>query len=111
VLEAFLLSVLTQEAGRFAYDGLTDAFDAKDEDELLVSLYNSMAEADVRFFEECRDMNAFAENTELIATAFKVEWIGAELMEMCQRMAGDVKRAEIVQQTKTRLIKRLNSLH
>lgn len=109
VLEQYLLSVLTQEAGRFAYEGLTDAFDAQDEDELLVQLYKGMAEADVRFFEECRESGALAENTELIAAAFKVEWVGAEVAEMNRRVAGDVNRAEVVEQTKTRLIKKLNS--
>ena len=58
VLEEYLLSVLTQEAGRFAYEGLTDAFDAKDEDELLIPLYKRMPEEDVQFFDECRERNA-----------------------------------------------------
>lgn len=109
VLEEYLLSVLTQEAGNFVYEGLTDAFDAKDEDDLLVALYKRMAEEDVRFFEECKEVNALAENTDLIATAFKVEWVGAEIEEMNRRIEGDVKRAEVVEQTKTRLIRKLNS--
>src|SRR5205823_1685290 len=53
-LERYLLSVLTQEAGNFVYEGLVDAFNAADEDELLVPLYKGMAEEDARFFEECR---------------------------------------------------------
>src|SRR5438874_12060992 len=36
VLEQYLLSVITQEAGRFAYEGLTDTFDAKEADDVLV---------------------------------------------------------------------------
>src|SRR5438045_2872262 len=46
VLERYLLSVVTQEAGRFAYEGLTDAFDAQDEVELLVPLYKGMSKED-----------------------------------------------------------------
>lgn len=109
VLERYLLSVLTQEAGSFAYEGLADAFDVADEDELLVQLYKGMAEEDAGFFEECRRSGALAENTELIATAFKVEWVGAEVTEMNRRMEGDVKRADVVELTKTRLIRKLNS--
>jgi hypothetical protein len=74
-----------------------------------VPLLKSLSEEDARFFEECRELNALGENTELIAAAFKVEWIGAEIGEMNRRMAGDVKRAEVVEQTKTRLIRSLNS--
>lgn len=103
LLEQYLLSALTQEAGNHVYDGLPAAFDVKDEDEILGQLYQSMAEEDVRFFKECRELNAFAENTELIGTAFKVEWVGAEVEEMNKRVAGDVKRAEIVERTKTRV--------
>lgn len=109
MLKEYLLSVLTQEAGNFVYEGLKGAFDAKDEDDLLTSLYTSMAQEDARFFEECKEMNALAENTELISTAFKVEWVGAEVEEMNRRVKGDVKRAEIVEQTKRRLIRKLNS--
>ena len=105
VLEQYLISVLTQEAGNFVYDGLADAFDATDEDELLVPLYRRMNDEDAFFFEECRKLGALAENTELIAEAFKVEWIGAEVAEMNRRVLGDVKRAEIVERTKTRLIR------
>jgi len=108
VLEQYLLSVLTQEAGNFVYEGLVDTFDAEEE-ELLVPLYNGMAEGDARFFEECREEGALDANTELIATAFKVEWVGAEAVEMSRRLAGDVKRAQIVERTKTRMIKKLNS--
>src|SRR3954469_17744690 len=53
-LERYLLSVLTQEAGMFAYEGLPDAFDVADEDELLITLYKRMPEEDTGFFEECR---------------------------------------------------------
>lgn len=107
VLERYLLSVLTQEAGMFAYEGLPDAFGAADEDELLVKLYKRMSEEDAGFFEECRMANALWENTELIEKAFKVEWVGAEVAEMSRRVEGDVKRAEAVEQTKTRLVRRL----
>lgn len=109
LLEQYLLSALTQEAGNFVYEGLPAAFDVTDEDEILVLLYKSMAEEDVRFFDECREVNALAENTELISTAVKVEWVGAEVEEMNRRIAGDVKRAEIVEKTKRRLIRKLNS--
>lgn len=109
-LEEYLLSVLTQEAGCFAYTGLGDAFDAKEEEEeILTPLYKGMAEEDVRFFEECRKVNVLAENTELIEKAFKVEWVGAEVAEMSRRLAGDVRRAEVVAQTKSRFIRKLNS--
>jgi hypothetical protein len=109
-LEQYLLSVLTQEAGNFVYNGLVDAFDARDEDELLVPLYKGMAEEDARFFEECREAGVLDANIELIATAFKVEWIGAEVEEMNRRVAGDVKRAKVVERTKTNVIRKLNSL-
>jgi hypothetical protein len=109
VLEQYLLYVITQEAGHFAYEGLTDAFDAKDESELLLPLLEDMEEEDRRFFEECKELQVLSENTELIAAAFKVEWLGAEIAEMNRRMKGDIKRAEIVEQTKKRLIKKLNS--
>lgn len=111
VLEQYLLCVLTQEAGNYVYDGLAAAFDAADEDELLVPLYRRMTKEDACFFEECRKLGALAENTELIAEAFKVEWVGAEIAEMSRRVLGDVKRAEIVERTKTRLIRRLNSVN
>lgn len=108
LLEQYLLSALTQEAGNFVYEGLPDAFDIKDEDEILVPLYKSMAEEDVRFFDECREMGALDANTELVGAAFKVEWVGAEVEEMNRSMVGDVKRAEIVERTKMRLMRRLN---
>lgn len=111
VLEEYLLYVITQEAGHFAYEGLTDAFDAKDEEELLVPLLESMAEEDRQYFEECRQLQALSENTELIAAAFKVEWVGAEIGEMNRRMTGDIKRMEIIKQTKTRLIRDFTLLH
>lgn len=105
VLEEFLLYVITQEAGHFAYEGLTDAFNAKDEEELLAPLLQSMAEEDRRYFEECRQLQVLSENTELIAASFKVEWMGAEIGEMNRRLEGDIKRVEIVEQTKKRLIR------
>ena len=103
-LEQYLLYVLIQEAGHFACDGLMDAFDAKDEDEILAPLFKNMAEEDVHFFEGCKELQALSDNTELIAAAFKVEWEGAEIAEMNRKLEGDIKRAEIVEQTKTRLI-------
>jgi hypothetical protein len=109
VLEQYLLSVITAEAGRYAADGLADAVGAEDEDELLAPLCKGMSEEDAQFFEECRQAGALSENTELVAKAFKVEWVGAEVSEMSRRVVGDVKRAEIVERTKTRLIKKLNS--
>lgn len=109
MLEEYLLTVLTQEAGHFAYQGLADAFDAKEEEEILTPLYKGMAEEDVRFFDECGEMNALGENTELIEKAFKVEWIGAEVEELSRRIAGDVKKAEVVARTKSRFIRKLNS--
>ena len=109
LLEQYLLSALTQEAGNCVYESLPAAFDVKDEDEILMPLYKSMAEEDVRFFKECKELNAFAENTELIGTAFKVEWVGAEVEEMNRRVAGDVKRAEIVERTKTRVLRKVIS--
>lgn len=105
--EQYLLSVLTQEAGNFVYEGLPDAFDAADEDELLETLYQGMAEEDAGYFEECRRMGALAENTDLVATAFKVEWVGAEVAEIGQRLAGDVRKAEAMGRAKERVIKKL----
>jgi hypothetical protein len=104
-LEQYLLYVLIQEVGHFACDGLMDAFEAKDVDEILVPIFKSMAEEYLRFFEGCRELRALSDNTELISAAFKVEWEGAEIVEMNRRMTGDVKRAEIVEQTKMRLIR------
>lgn len=110
LLEQYLLSVLTQEAGNLVYEGLPFAFNVKEEDEILTPLYKSMAEEDVRFFDECRKMNALDPNTDLISTAFTVEWMGAEVEEMNRRMAGDVKMAKIVEKTKMRLMRKMNSL-
>ena len=109
VLEQYLLRVLTEEAGNFVYEGLTDAFDTLEEEEILTRLYWKMADEDVRFFDECREMGALDANTELIGTAFKVEWVGADVEEMNRRVVGDVRRAEAVERTKIRLIKKLNS--
>jgi hypothetical protein len=108
VLEQYLFSVITSEAGRYASDGLADAVGAEEEGELLVPLIRGMAEEDAQFFEECRQAGALAENTELVTRAFKVEWVGAEVSEMSQRVVGDVKRAEVVERTTTRLIRNLN---
>jgi hypothetical protein len=107
VLEQYLLAVLTQEAGNFVYEGLPHAFDAVEEEELLVPLYEEMGEEDSQFFEECREVGALDANTELIAKAFKVEWVGAEVAEMNRRVEGDVKMAEVVERTKVRLIRKL----
>ena len=109
LLDQYLLSVLTQEAGICVYESLPDAFDVKDEDEILIPLYKSMEKEDVRFFDECREMGALDANMELITVAIKVEWIGAEVQEMNRRIAGDVKRAKIVERTKMRLIRKLNT--
>lgn len=108
LLDQYLLTALTQEAGNCVFESLPDAFDVKDEDEILVPLYKSMEEDDVRFFDECQDMGAFDANTELITKAVKVEWVGAEVGEMSRIMTGDVKRAEIVERTKRRLIRKFN---
>jgi len=105
-LEEYLLSVLTQEAGNFVYEGLPDAFDIKDEDEIVTPLYKRMAEEDVRFFDECREVGALDANTELVGTAFKVEWVGAEVEEINRRVEGDVKRPKVVEKTKTRLLRK-----
>jgi hypothetical protein len=109
VLERYLLAVLTQEAGNFVYEGLPNAFDAVEEEELLVPLYEEMGEEDSQFFEECQEMGALDANTELIARAFKVEWIAAEVAEMSRRVEGDVKMASVVERTKVRLIRKLNT--
>lgn len=110
VLEEYLLSVLTQEAGNLVSEGLPYSFDVKEEEEILTPLYKGMAEEDVEFFDECREVNALDANTELIAKAFKVEWVAAEVDEMNRRMAGDVKMAKIVERTKMRLLRKFNSL-
>lgn len=111
ILEQYLLSVLMQEAGNFVYEGLANAFDAADEDELLVGLYQGMAEEDASYFEECREISALAENTDLISTAFKVEWVGAEVLETGLKVAGDVRKAEAIERAKTRLLKQLRPRH
>lgn len=107
VLERYLLSVITSEAGRYAADSLADAVGAEDEDDLLVPLIRGMTEEDARFFEECRREGALADHTELVARAFKVEWVGAVVEEVSRRVVGDVKRAEVVEKTKGRLIQAL----
>jgi hypothetical protein len=93
-LERYLLTVLTREAGVLAFEGLPEAFDAADEEEVLTPLCRAMVEEDAGFFEDCRQRGVLAESTELIWTAFKVELVGAELAEVSRRAEGDVKRIE-----------------
>jgi hypothetical protein len=107
LLQQYLLAVLTQEAGNYVSEGLPDAFDTKEE-ELLIPLYKGMEKEDAEFFEECRREGSLDANTELIGTAFKVEWVGAEIEEMSRRMSGDVKRAEVVERTKFHLLRKLH---
>jgi hypothetical protein len=107
LLEQYLLTALTLEAGSCVYESLPDAFDVREEEEILIPLYKSMEKEDVRFFEECREMKAFDENTELISAAVKVEWVGAEVQEMNRLITGDVKMAKIIEKTKLRFMKRL----
>lgn len=109
LLEQYLLTALTQEAGNCVYESLPDAFDVKEEDEILIPLYKSLGEEDVRFFDECLEMGALDANMELITTAVKVDWVAAEIEEMNRRMAGDVRRPEVVEKTKLRLLRHLNS--
>src|SRR5215211_329189 len=73
VLEQYLLRVLTEEAGNFVYEGLPEAFDTQEEEELLTLLYKGMKKEDARYFDECKEMGVLDENTELIGKAFKVE--------------------------------------
>jgi hypothetical protein len=105
LLEQYLLTALTQEAGNCVYESLPDAFDAKEEEDILVALYKSMAEEDVRYFDECREIGVLDENLELIYAAVKVEWVGAELQEMNRTLTGDVKRAKIIEKTKLRMMR------
>jgi hypothetical protein len=105
LLEQYLLTALTQEAGNCVYESLPDAFDAKEEEDILVPLYKSMAEEDVRYFEECREIGVLDENLELIYGAVKVEWVGAELQEMNRTITGDVQKAKIIEKTKLRMMR------
>jgi hypothetical protein len=107
LLEQYLLSALTQEAGNCVYESLPDAFDVREEEEILIPLYQSMAEEDVRYFDECREIGVLDENLELIYAAVKVEWVGAEVQEMSRRITGDVQRAKIIEQTEKRMMRRL----
>lgn len=107
LLEQFLLIVLTNEAGNCVYESLPDAFDVMEKEEILVPLYQSMTEEDVRYFEESRENEVFDENVELISAAMKVEWVGAELQEMSRRITGDVKMAKIIDKTRIRMMRRL----
>lgn len=107
-LEQYLLLVVIQQAILLADKGLADAFDLKDEDELLASLYRGMSEEDARFFKEFREVNALMENTELVWGAFKMEWVGAEVEEISQQVVGDMKRVEIAEQTRMRILNKLS---
>ena len=109
ILEEYLLSVIISDAGSVAEKGLWDAFDTKEESEILIPLFKSMNEEDRQFFEECLEMGVLSENTELVSAAFKVDWLGVEIGEMDRRLIGDPKRAQIVEETKSRLFKQINS--
>ena len=111
LLEDYLLSVLTQEAGNLVYEALPAAFDVKEEAEILTPLYKKMGLEDVEFFEDCRKRNVLEDNTDFIEAAFKVEWLGAEVQEMTRRLSGDVKIAKVVEKTKVRIISKLTAMH
>jgi hypothetical protein len=108
-MEQYLLSVLTQDAARYAYDRLTNAFKVKDEEEVLIPIYQRMAKEDVEFYEGCRKVGALEPNVELISAAFKVEWTGAEIVELKSMLEGDPQRAEVIEETTISLIKNFNS--
>jgi hypothetical protein len=80
-----------------------------DEEEILVPLYKSMAEEDVRYFDESRENDVFDESVELISAAVKVEWVGAEVQEMSRRITGDVQKAKIIDQTEKRMMRHFTS--
>jgi hypothetical protein len=105
-LEAYVLSAVMQAAGCFAMEGLMAAFDARECDEVLEPLCERMGGEDARFFDECRREGVLSENTDLIGTAVKVEWVGAAVEEVGRRVEGDVGRAEAVERVKTRLIRK-----
>jgi hypothetical protein len=46
---------------------------------------------------------------ELISAAFKVEWTGAEIVELKNVLEGDPERAEVIEETTFSLIKAMNS--
>jgi hypothetical protein len=108
-MEQYLLSVLTQDAARYTYDRLINAFKVKKEEEVLIPIYQRMSKEDVEFYEGCRKLGALEPNIELISAAFKVEWTGAEIAEMKSVLEGDLKRAEIIEETTISLIKNFNS--
>jgi len=108
-MEQYLLSVLTQDAARYAYDRLTNAFKVKREEEVLIPIYQRMAKEDVEFYEGCRKVGALEPNVELISAAFKVEWTGAEIVELKNMLEGDPERAEVIEETTFSLIKSFNS--
>jgi hypothetical protein len=108
-MEQYLLSVLTQDAARYAYDRLTNAFKVKDEEEVLIPIYQKMSKEDVEFYEGCRKVGALETNVELISAAFKVEWTGAEVVELKSVLEGDPERAEVIEETTFSLIKAMNS--
>lgn len=108
-MEQYLLSVLTQDASRYADDRLINAFNVRKEEEVLIPIYQRMPKEDVDFFDECKEMGALDANVDLISAAFKVEWIGAEIAELKSVLEGDLKRAEVIEETTMSLIKAMNS--
>jgi N-acetylglutamate synthase/N-acetylornithine aminotransferase len=54
-------------------------------------------------------MDTLVINTELIGTAFEVEWVEAEVEEMHRKLTGDVKRAEVAERATTRTIRKFIS--
>lgn len=108
-MEQYLLSVLAQDTERFTSERLISAFNLRKEEEVLAPLCQKMSKDDAKFFEECRAMGVLEANTELISTAFKVEWTGAEIAEMKSVLEGDLKRAEVIEETTISLIKSFNS--
>lgn len=108
-LEQYMLSVLTQDVARYTNDRLASAFNVMKEEEVLAPLCQRMSTEDAKFFEECREMGALNANMELISAAFKVDWIGAEIAEMKNVIEGDLKRAEVIEETTISLIKNLNT--
>jgi hypothetical protein len=68
-----------------------------------------MEKEDVEFYEGCRKVGALEPNVELISAAFKVEWTGAEIVELKNMLEGDPERAEVIEETTFSLIKSFNS--
>jgi ribosomal protein L20A (L18A) len=108
-LEQYLLSVLAQDTARYTNDRLASAFKIKKEEDVLAPLCQRMSQEDAKFFEECREMGVLEANMELISAAFKVEWMRAEIAEMKNVMEGDLKRAEVIEETTISLIRKINS--